>query len=275
MFSLSLKPPLSRGFGFLAYKEPDQIVLSKPEIHSQLLNPRDQFLIIATCGVWNEITEEKAIAIVMKSDTCDEAAQKLVETAVKKGAKTSCSAIVVRLCWHLTTMKESSASSAGRNSLPKINEKQVIRTSSEPPLTSSPRSSDLLEKTLSINQISIKDNTKQNKEDNISDKDPDGRDGNGVNIESETGKAEKASASWSPATYKNAQATPRFQMRVSTSRLNKENSTSTTDITTTTTTTNTTDDNNNNNNNNNNNSDTKIISAADDGEQCLSTTSTA
>jgi serine/threonine protein phosphatase PrpC len=55
---------MSRSFGDLRLKEPSQLVISEPEIRVEELTPSDQFIIIASDGLWDVMSDQKAVDIV-------------------------------------------------------------------------------------------------------------------------------------------------------------------------------------------------------------------
>eukprot|EP01027_Heterolobosea_sp_BB2_P008107 GEZU01012036.1.p1 GENE.GEZU01012036.1~~GEZU01012036.1.p1 ORF type:complete len:427 (+),score=65.07 GEZU01012036.1:254-1534(+) len=73
------------------------IVDAEPEIIKRELSLDDEFLILATDGVWDVIENEEACEIVRHAANAEEAAQSLVSTAFKKGSMDNTTAIVVDL----------------------------------------------------------------------------------------------------------------------------------------------------------------------------------
>eukprot|EP01114_Cavostelium_apophysatum_P014471 TRINITY_DN3768_c0_g1_i1.p1 TRINITY_DN3768_c0_g1~~TRINITY_DN3768_c0_g1_i1.p1 ORF type:complete len:820 (+),score=242.02 TRINITY_DN3768_c0_g1_i1:192-2651(+) len=110
-------PTVTRAIGDLDNKEPKEIVTSEPEVTSELLSPRDQYVVLATRGIWEFLTEKNILKIVHMSVTCAEASQKLVETAIKKGMKENGTAIVVKLCWYLDSSSKKLEVIMKRNSI--------------------------------------------------------------------------------------------------------------------------------------------------------------
>lgn len=145
-------------FGDLRLKEPVPLVISDPEITVEELTPKgekmkkkkkternltkfefffsffkDEFVIIASDGLWDVLTDQKAVDIVKKCETSEEAARKLVQvcffvflfvyilpfhcflcvcffliqTALELGTMDNTTAIVVRFNWSLDFLTDS------------------------------------------------------------------------------------------------------------------------------------------------------------------------
>eukprot|EP01117_Protostelium_nocturnum_P005615 TRINITY_DN2024_c0_g1_i1.p1 TRINITY_DN2024_c0_g1~~TRINITY_DN2024_c0_g1_i1.p1 ORF type:complete len:885 (-),score=341.18 TRINITY_DN2024_c0_g1_i1:35-2689(-) len=92
---------MSRSFGDLRLKEPLKLVLSEPEITIEELTPNDKFIIIASDGLWDVLSDQKAVDIARRYDNPDEAAKRLVDYALSLGTMDNTTAIVVKLNWHL------------------------------------------------------------------------------------------------------------------------------------------------------------------------------
>ncbi|KAF3599527.1 hypothetical protein F2Q69_00039158 [Brassica cretica] len=72
---------MSRAFGDYCIKEYG--LVSVPEVTQRHISNRDQFVILATDGVWDVISNEEAIDIVASTAERPKAAKRLVEQAVK------------------------------------------------------------------------------------------------------------------------------------------------------------------------------------------------
>ncbi|RID81101.1 hypothetical protein BRARA_A03707 [Brassica rapa] len=72
---------MSRAFGDYCIKEYG--LVSVPEVTQRHISTRDQFVILATDGVWDVISNEEAIDIVSSTAERPKAAKRLVEQAVK------------------------------------------------------------------------------------------------------------------------------------------------------------------------------------------------
>ena len=57
---LSLPPPC-RSLGDLDFKEPRRFVESEPEVHRLVLGPGDSYVVLASDGLWDVMSDEDAI----------------------------------------------------------------------------------------------------------------------------------------------------------------------------------------------------------------------
>lgn len=71
---------ISRAFGDYYIK--DFGLISEPELTSRSITHRDQFAILATDGVWDVMSNEEAVEIVSSTGEREEAAKRLVESAI-------------------------------------------------------------------------------------------------------------------------------------------------------------------------------------------------
>uniref|UniRef100_A0A0D9WFK7 protein-serine/threonine phosphatase n=1 Tax=Leersia perrieri TaxID=77586 RepID=A0A0D9WFK7_9ORYZ len=72
---------MSRAFGDYCVK--DYGVISAPEVTHRRITARDQFVILATDGVWDVVSNEEAVQIVATTPEREKAAKRLVEFAVR------------------------------------------------------------------------------------------------------------------------------------------------------------------------------------------------
>ncbi|KAG2628158.1 probable protein phosphatase 2C 48 isoform X2 [Panicum virgatum] len=72
---------MSRAFGDYSVK--DYGVISAPEVTQRKIGSRDQFVILATDGVWDVLSNEEAVQIVAATPDRGKAAKRLVECAVR------------------------------------------------------------------------------------------------------------------------------------------------------------------------------------------------
>ncbi|XP_071730578.1 probable protein phosphatase 2C 34 [Rutidosis leptorrhynchoides] len=70
---------LSRAFGDFFVK--DFGLISEPDVIQRTITTKDRFVILATDGVWDVVSNEKAVEIVASASERDEAAKRLVEYA--------------------------------------------------------------------------------------------------------------------------------------------------------------------------------------------------
>lgn len=92
---------ISRSFGDLDLKKYNPgCIISEPEIVEESLQPGDQFLILASDGIWDVINNQEAVTIVQDLFKLDlkpiEAAGKLVLEAKMRGSRDDLTALIVR-----------------------------------------------------------------------------------------------------------------------------------------------------------------------------------
>lgn len=92
---------MSRSFGDLRLKDPKPYVICDPEIRIEELTPKDEFIILASDGLWDVFTDQRAVDLVRKCSNVEEASKKLVETALALGTMDNTTVIVVKLDWCL------------------------------------------------------------------------------------------------------------------------------------------------------------------------------
>lgn len=76
---------MTRSFGDQAAAQVG--VIAKPELLEMNLIEGDQFIIIASDGVWEFITNEEAIAIIMphyKNNSAEKAAEAIIKESIKR-----------------------------------------------------------------------------------------------------------------------------------------------------------------------------------------------
>eukprot|EP00055_Hartaetosiga_balthica_P007506 m.25876 g.25876 ORF g.25876 m.25876 type:complete len:159 (+) comp5807_c1_seq1:805-1281(+) len=118
----SSKLAVSRAVGDVEFKVPSPIIGSTPEINSYKLTPEFSFLILACDGVWDVLSDQEAVDIVLKGHamaietngvahdeerkvlhsphfTPADAAGAIIRAAFKKMSMDNISVIVVRLAW--------------------------------------------------------------------------------------------------------------------------------------------------------------------------------
>lgn len=81
-----------RNFGFRKSNIPNftgPYISHKPDIQIKAIRPSDQFLILASDGLWDEMTEQEAAEVISHCTTGEEAVNLLLETALRKAAESS------------------------------------------------------------------------------------------------------------------------------------------------------------------------------------------
>ncbi|WOL20483.1 putative protein phosphatase 2C 52 [Canna indica] len=84
---------MSRAFGNRLLK---QFVVAEPEIQEQMVDEEMEFLVLASDGLWDVVTNEDAVSLVRVEEEPDAAARKLTETAFSRGSADNITCIVVR-----------------------------------------------------------------------------------------------------------------------------------------------------------------------------------
>lgn len=72
-----------------------KLLISEPEIEIRELNSKDEFLILACDGLWDVLSSQDAVDIVLGSKTEKEASKKLCSSAFEGGSTDNISALVV------------------------------------------------------------------------------------------------------------------------------------------------------------------------------------
>ncbi|KAL0377538.1 UNVERIFIED_CONTAM: putative protein phosphatase 2C 59 [Sesamum radiatum] len=98
---------VSRAFGDRLLK---QYVVADPEIQEEKVDDTLEFLILASDGLWDVVTNEEAVAMTKPIEDPEEAAKRLMQEAYQRGSGDNITIVVVRF---LTTQVESSHSGSG------------------------------------------------------------------------------------------------------------------------------------------------------------------
>ncbi|EKX47026.1 hypothetical protein GUITHDRAFT_106939 [Guillardia theta CCMP2712] len=97
---------VSRAIGDILMKEPRKLVTSDPEIKTIELLPQDEFLVMASDGLFDVMRDQCVIETVSKhireNKSCKGAADKLTEMAIEKGSLDNVTALVVQFLWSST-----------------------------------------------------------------------------------------------------------------------------------------------------------------------------
>jgi len=84
---------VSRAFGDKLLK---QYVVADPEIKEEVVDSSLEFLILASDGLWDVVTNEEAVAMVKPIQDPQEAADKLLQEASKRGSSDNITVVIVR-----------------------------------------------------------------------------------------------------------------------------------------------------------------------------------
>ncbi|KAH8068495.1 protein phosphatase 2C [Aureococcus anophagefferens] len=90
---------LSRSIGDVTLKyHPTKVVVGEPEVVQQRLNADDRFVILACDGIWDVLSNEKAVSVVAKAiKDKQDAAKALVRASFLNGSTDNMTAVVVHL----------------------------------------------------------------------------------------------------------------------------------------------------------------------------------
>jgi serine/threonine protein phosphatase PrpC len=89
---------VTRAFGDIQLKK-WKYIIAEPEFTEIILLPEDQFVVFATDGLWDVLTDEEVISIVHSTDDKLQAGQELVNRAIQTGSKDNISVLVVYFTW--------------------------------------------------------------------------------------------------------------------------------------------------------------------------------
>ncbi|CAA6670343.1 unnamed protein product [Spirodela intermedia] len=88
---------VSRAFGDRLLK---QYVVADPEIQEEVVDSSLEFLILASDGLWDVVSNEEAVAMVKPIEDPEAAARRLMEEAFQRGSADNITCVVVRfLAW--------------------------------------------------------------------------------------------------------------------------------------------------------------------------------
>ncbi|RWR75265.1 Protein phosphatase 2C PP2C-like domain-containing protein [Cinnamomum micranthum f. kanehirae] len=84
---------VSRAFGDKPLK---QYVVADPEIKEEVVDSSLEFLILASDGLWDVVTNEESVSLVKSIDNPEQAAKKLMQEASQRGSADNITCVVVR-----------------------------------------------------------------------------------------------------------------------------------------------------------------------------------
>lgn len=71
---------MSRAFGDFVLK--DYGIIAVPDVSHRRLTPEDQFIVLATDGVWDVLSNDEVASIVWEAKSAEAAARTVTETAI-------------------------------------------------------------------------------------------------------------------------------------------------------------------------------------------------
>merc|ERR1719482_1848466 len=91
---------MTRSFGDLYFKTPVLLSSAEPEIQIIPLTDKDLFMVLATDGILDVLTNQEVVDLAIKHwEDPDEAAKNIVRTAYKKGSEDNLTALVIQFGW--------------------------------------------------------------------------------------------------------------------------------------------------------------------------------
>lgn len=101
---------VSRAFGDRLLK---QYVVADPEIQEEVVDSSLEFLILASDGLWDVVSNQEAVEMVKPIEAPEAAARRLMEEAFRRGSADNITCVVVRfLAWQAASAVSSSSSSS-------------------------------------------------------------------------------------------------------------------------------------------------------------------
>lgn len=86
---------LTRAFGDYALK--DSGVISKPTIRKHFIRPFDRFVVIASDGVYDTMSDQEVISMCNIEDSADKISKALVAKALETGSQDNICCLVIKL----------------------------------------------------------------------------------------------------------------------------------------------------------------------------------
>lgn len=90
---------VSRGFGDRELKLPSNVVSCRPDVKLWTVEPDDLFLILASDGIWDVITDQEAVELVRNQylESLETAATSLLREATRRGSQDDLTATIIQL----------------------------------------------------------------------------------------------------------------------------------------------------------------------------------
>ncbi|GLT56903.1 hypothetical protein SLA2020_299160 [Shorea laevis] len=104
---------VSRAFGDRLLK---QYVVADPEIQEEKIDSSLEFLILASDGLWDVVTNEEAVAMIKPMEDPEEAARRLMQEAYQRGSADNITTVVVRFLANQGTSSRSNPAKHGGSS---------------------------------------------------------------------------------------------------------------------------------------------------------------
>lgn len=109
---------ISRSVGDIRLKEPVAGVIADPEISELEITPDDQFIVLASDGLWDVMTNQECVDLVRKCSDKNKAAEALVDKALKLGSADNVTALIVWFTWNLEHVSAATSTATSSTTTP-------------------------------------------------------------------------------------------------------------------------------------------------------------
>eukprot|EP01104_Vermistella_antarctica_P008723 TRINITY_DN2206_c0_g1_i2.p1 TRINITY_DN2206_c0_g1~~TRINITY_DN2206_c0_g1_i2.p1 ORF type:complete len:606 (+),score=172.58 TRINITY_DN2206_c0_g1_i2:529-2346(+) len=92
---------VARAFGDLDLKDPIAFVSPMPHVEQLQITPLDHFIIVATDGLWDVVSDQEAVDMILKAPSTKDACRILCEKALELGSQDNLTVMIVHLFWCL------------------------------------------------------------------------------------------------------------------------------------------------------------------------------
>merc|ERR1712050_259204 len=91
---------MTRSFGDLYFKKPTLLSIAEPDIQIVPLSDKDLFIVLATDGVFDVLSNQEVVDMALRhwSDP-EEAAKNIVRSAYKRGSEDNLTVLVIQFGW--------------------------------------------------------------------------------------------------------------------------------------------------------------------------------
>lgn len=91
---------MTRSFGDLHFKKPISLTIAEPEVQVIQVSEKDLFLVLATDGIFDVLSNQEVIELAGKHwNDAEEAAKNVVRTALKRGSEDNSTVLVIQFGW--------------------------------------------------------------------------------------------------------------------------------------------------------------------------------
>jgi len=91
---------MTRSFGDLYFKQPTLLSIAEPEIQIVPLSDKDLFVVLATDGIYDILSNQEVVDLVLRHwDDPEEAAKNVVRSAYKRGSEDNLTVLVIQFGW--------------------------------------------------------------------------------------------------------------------------------------------------------------------------------